>query len=188
MRIETYISKEERANRLANIPNLRKRADDGDVPAQIELAWELAEGRIIDADFVSAASYFERAAQSGDETAVLNQAVFLHLRRVPAGTRTIRAFAIRNNALAQFWLGRHYQRSWGHINQLRAAAWYKRSSTNGSIAGQFAFFGQQLRLAPLCVRPLLFAKAVVRLVFLASRAGPQIEREGVWSMRQLKHR
>ncbi|MDP8997920.1 MAG: hypothetical protein M3O03_13115 [Pseudomonadota bacterium] len=132
----------------------------GDVKAQIELAWELAEGKIIDADFGEADRLFRRAAASGDQTAKINAARFLYLRRVPDGLRSLRLFARDGNFKAQIWLGWYYQSQPGRINQLRAAAWFKRAEINGSIGARFAFSGQQIRLAPIYLSPILVIKAI----------------------------
>ena len=151
---------DERAERLAQIPRLKELATAGDVKAQIDLAWELAEGRIIDADFGEATRLFERAAASGDLNARLNAARFLYLRLVPDGLRSIRLFALDGNFKAQFWLGWHYQSQPGRINHLRAAIWFKRAQQNGSLAGKFALLGQQVRIASFFMKPILTMKAV----------------------------
>lgn len=160
MQFDVPISAKERSDRLEQIPKLKELSANGDVAAQIKLAWELAEGKIIDADFGEADRLFRRAAASGDQTAKIDAARFLQLRRVPSGMRAIREFALKGDAKAQFWLAGHYQSRAGRINQLRAAAWFKRAAINGSIGARFSFLGQQIRLAPIYLRPILAIKAM----------------------------
>ena len=163
MRIEVPIFTKEREQRLAQIPHLQDLAVAGDFKAQLQLAWELAEGRVIDADFGEAFRMFEKAAASSDENALLDFARFLHLRRVPDGLRTIRKFALKGNFRAQFWLAQHYQSRRGRINQLRSAVWFRRSQQNGSIGAGFALLGQQVRLASILIKPFIVIKAVIVL-------------------------
>ena len=177
MRFDIPIFAKERADRLAKIPLLKELAAGGDVKAQIELAWELAEGKIIDADFGEASRLFERAAASGDSYARLNAARFLYLRRVPDGLRSLRLFARDGNFKAQAWLGWHYQSQPGRINQLRAAAWFMRAAINGSMGARFAFLGQQFRLAPIYLRPILVIKALVQLCYIIFNSDSQIDFE-----------
>ena len=174
MQFDIPISAKERKDRLAKIPLLRELAADGDVKAQIELAWELAEGKIIKADFGEASRLFERAAASGDSYARLNAAQFLYLRRVPEGLRSIRVFAREGNPAAQFWLGRYYQSRWGRINHLRAAVWFRRAQQNGSIAGRFALLGLEVRLASIFMKPVLVIKTAVTFCKFASLSGSGI--------------
>ena len=177
MQFNIPISAKERAERLAKIPLLKELATAGDVKAQIELAWELAEGKIINADFGEASRLFERAAASGDSYARLNAAHFLYLRRVPDGLRSIRVFAREGNVTAQFWLGGHYRSSARRINQLHAAAWFKRAAINGSIGASFAFSGQQIRIAPIYLKPILAIRAIVLFCNTVFNSASPIESE-----------
>ena len=190
VRIEIPVSAKEREDRLAKIPKLQELSAAGDFRAQQELAWELAEGKVIDADFGEASRLFESAAASGDENALLDLARFLQLRRVPNGLRMIREFARKGNFRAQFWLGQHYQDRRGRMNQLRAAVWFKRSQQNGSIGGRFAFLGQQVRLASIYAKPWLVVKTITIFLRYASRNGSDLEFESQLGhyLTQLKRR
>jgi TPR repeat protein len=165
MQIDFPLSAKERSDRLEQIPKLKELSADGDVAAQIKLAWELAEGKIIDADFGEADRLFRRAAASGDQIAKMDAARFLQLRRVPSGTRAIKEFALKGNTKAQFWLAGHYQQRAGRINRLRALAWLKRAAINGSTAAHFTFLGQQIRLAPIYLKPILVIKVIIQLCY-----------------------
>ena len=190
MQFKIPISAEERSDRLAQIPKLKELSADGDVAAQIKLAWELAEGEIIDADFGEADRLFRHAAASGDQIAKIDAARFLQLRRVPSGIRAIREFAIKGNTNAQFWLGGHYRSRAGRVNQLRAAAWFKRAEINGCIGARFAFSGQQIRLAPIYLSPILVIKVIVQLCSTNFNSGSKIdfELEEAHLLTQLKRR
>lgn len=163
MRIDVPISVEERKERFASIPRLERLAELGDVKSQINLAWEYAEGQIIDADFGKAGRLFEQAAASESEEALLFNARFLQLRRVPKGMREIREFAKSGNFKAQFWMARYYQGYAGRISQLRAAVWFKRSHKNGSIGAKAGLLGQCFRLAPFYKKPILIAQVLILL-------------------------
>jgi TPR repeat protein len=69
----------------------------------LALAWEYARGDVIQVDIANAWYWFERAAGSGQDVAVVNWARFLQLRGVPEGVRALHA---------------------DRLNQLRAVVWY----------------------------------------------------------------
>ena len=190
MRFDVPVFAEERRERLASLPSLRAKAARGDVAAQIDLAWELAEGEITEADFVEASRLFELASATGDENARLNRARFLQLRRVPDGIRELRFFAAKGNYKAQFWLGRYYQGMPGRQNQRRAAIWYKRSHRGGSTGGEYAFLGQLMRLAPIYLRPFILAKGLGKFMklILSSNFNLFSEDELLALTRKLKRR
>ncbi|MGY4434524.1 TPR repeat protein [Bradyrhizobium sp. F1.13.1] len=62
-------------NGVAKILEWTAAATSGDVDAQLALAWAYARGDAVDADFVTAWKWFDRAASSGQEKGVLHRAV-----------------------------------------------------------------------------------------------------------------
>jgi TPR repeat protein len=103
MRFELPGYAEDRAKRRSQIPEWIAAAEAGSVDAQLALAWEYARGDVIQVDIANAWYWFERAAGSGQDVAVVNWARFLQLRGVPEGVRALHA---------------------DRLNQLRAVVWY----------------------------------------------------------------
>jgi TPR repeat protein len=81
------------AERRARIPELMAAAESDNVDAQVTLAWEYARGDVVDPDIAAAWNWFERAAASGQDDALVNRARFLQLRRVPEGVCELRKLA-----------------------------------------------------------------------------------------------
>ena len=148
MRFELPGFAEDRAERRARLPEWMAAAAAGDVDAQLALAWEYARGEVVDLDIPTAWNWFERAASSGQEEALVNRARFLQLRRVPAGLSELRTLAISGNWKAQFWLARHYQSQAGRLNQLRAVVWFDRSFNSGNRAAKVAKLAQLKKSRP----------------------------------------
>jgi TPR repeat protein len=151
---------EAREKRCARIPEWTAAAAADEVDAQLALAWEYLRGDVVVSDIVTAWHWFDRAAASGREDALMHRAHFLQLRRVPQGIRELRTLAARNYWPAQYCLGRHYQTQCGRINQLRAAAWFHRSFKNGNPGGSLAKAGQMVRLAPFWLKALFAARSI----------------------------
>jgi TPR repeat protein len=164
LRIELPISAKEREERQTKIPLLKDLANTGDTKSQLELAWEYAEGRIIETDFLEASRLFDQAALSGSEEAVLNRARFLQLRKVPEGLRTIRSFAAKGDPRAQFWLAIYYRSHPGKLSQLRSAVWYNRAHLNGSIAALLGLAGVRISIAPFYAKPLWAVRAIFTML------------------------
>jgi TPR repeat protein len=169
MRLELPGFAEDRVKRRARFPEWIAAATAGNVDAQLALAWEYARGDIVDPDIAAAWSWFERAADSGQDEALVNRARFLQLRGVPAGTRELRTLAFRGNWKAQFWLARHYQSRFGRLNQLRAVVWFDRSLNSGNLAAKTAKLGQLTKIAPLKSKFIFAAKAIIETVALICR-------------------
>ncbi|WP_377831173.1 tetratricopeptide repeat protein (plasmid) [Bradyrhizobium lupini] len=164
MRLALRGRADDRTERRSKIPEWIAAASCGDVDAQLALAWEYARGDAVDADFVTAWKWFDRAASSGQENAVLHRARFLQLRGVPEGIRELRKLAAKGNWRAQFWLGTHYQSEHGRLSQLRAAAWYGRSHKCGFLGGKLAKLAQLRRIAHQPFRTLFAAKVTLEFV------------------------
>ena len=103
MRLELPHLAEDRAKRRAKMPEWIAAASSGRVDAQLALASEYARGDAVDADFAVAGIWFDRAAASGDDEALVHRARFLQLRGVPEGVRELRKLAAKGNWKAQFW-------------------------------------------------------------------------------------
>ncbi len=136
-----------RAERRARIPQWTAAAASDDVAAQVNLAWEYARGDILGLDVATAWHWFERAAASGEEEALVNRARFLQLRGVPEGVRELRQLAAKGNWEAQFWLGQHYQWRRGRLNKLRAVVWFDRSVKSGNAPAEIAKLAELTRIA-----------------------------------------
>jgi TPR repeat protein len=160
---------ENRTQRRAKISEWRAGAASDDVAAQVNLAWEYARGDVIDLDVATAWRWFERAAASGQEDALVNRARFLQLRGVPEGIRELRQLAAKGNWKAQFWLGQQYQSRPGRLNQLRAAVWFDRSARRGNAAAEVAMLWQLTRIAPLWSKPIFAAKDLIKTVAMIWR-------------------
>lgn len=149
MKLELQHLAEDRAKRRANMPEWIAAASSGSVDAQLALAWEYARGDAVDADFAAAGNWFQRAAASGDDEALVHCARFLQLRGVPEGVRELRKLAAKGNWKAQFWFAGYHQTRIGRLSQLRAVVWYDRSFKNGNPAAKLAKFAQLTRITPL---------------------------------------
>ena len=169
---------EDRAKRRARMPEWKALAELGHVDAQLALGWEFARGEVVDLDIATAWNWFERAAASGQEEALLHRARFLQLRGVPDGIRELRKLALSGNWKAQFWLARYYQTQVGRINQLRAVVWYDRSFKGGNRAAKLAKFGQLTRIAPLKSKVIFAAKGIIEtaaMIWWLTRQEQQID-------------
>jgi TPR repeat protein len=170
MRLELSIFAEDRARRRARIPELMADASSGNVDAQLTLAWEYARGDAVDLDIATAWSWFDRAAASGQEEALVHRARFLQLRGVPEGVRGLRKLAAKGNWKAQFWLARYHQSRTGRLSQLRAVVWYDRSfKSSCNPAAKLAKLGQLTRIARLPSKAVFAARGIIELVALIWR-------------------
>ena len=161
---------EDRANRRARIPEYMAAASSGNVDAQLALAWEYARGDVLDPNILAAWDWFDRAAASGQEEALVDRARFLQLRHVPEGIRELRKLAAEGHWKAQFWLARHYQSHVGRFSQLRAAVWLDRSSrSGGASAAKLAKLGILVRIAPLRSKPVFLSKAIIGMIAMVWR-------------------
>jgi TPR repeat protein len=175
LRLDIPLSAKERKERVAGIATLSAAADDGDVSSQVLLAWEYAQGIVIEADFGKAARLFDQAAASGNEDAQVNRARFLHLRSVPIGLTELRKFAQLGNLKAQFWLAVYYRSQHGILNQKRAAILYRRSRDQGFIGAGLGYIAVQTKLAPLHLKPILVTKALYQILKLVFTNRPDAE-------------
>lgn len=175
MRIKLPVSAKEREERLAKIPLLKDLANTDDTKSLLELAWEYAEGEVIDADFLEASRLFDQAASLGSKEAILNRARFLHLRKVPEGLRTIRSFAVKGNAGAQFWLAIYHRSNPSRLSQLRSIIWYKRAHLNGNIGALIGMTGVHFSIAPFYAKPVWAAKSVFTMLKVLMTSSKKIE-------------
>jgi TPR repeat protein len=176
MRLELPHLAEDRAKRRAKMPEWIAAGSSGSVDAQLALAWEYARGDAVDADFAAAGIWFDRAAASGDDEALVHRARFLQLRGVPEGVRELRKLAAKGNWKAQFWFAGHHQKRVGRLSQLRAVVWYDRSFKNGNPGGKLAKLGQLTRISPLPSKALFAGRLMKEAISL------------VWQMvRQQRH-
>jgi TPR repeat protein len=166
MRLELPHFAEDRAQRRAKMPEWIAAASSGRIDAQLALAWEYARGDAVDADFAAAGNWFERAAASGDDEALVHRARFLQLRGVPEGVRVLRKLAAKGNWKAQFWLAGYHQTRIGRFSQLRAVVWYDRSFKNGNPAANLAKLGQLTRVSPLPSKAVFAGRAIKEAVSL----------------------
>jgi TPR repeat protein len=164
MRLGIPDSAEDLAQRSASISILKGEASEGDVEAQVALAWEYARGDVVRLDMAEALRWFDRAAASGDRRALTHRARFLQLRHVPEGVRALRRLAAEGEWLAQFWLARYLQTKPGRLNQLRAVVWFDRSFKNGNPGADVAKLRQLTSLAPLLSKPVLLARAIIATI------------------------
>jgi TPR repeat protein len=186
MRFELPGFAEDRAKRRSRIPELMAAASYGNVEAQLALAWEYARGDAVDVDIRTAWNWFDRAAASGQEEALVQRARFLQLRGVPDGVRELRRLAVTGNWKAQFWLARYHQSQTGRLSRLRAVAWYDRSFRNGNRAAKLAKLGQLARIADQPSKAVFAAKAIVEAVSLIWRFSQKVEQLDLYEI--LLHR
>jgi hypothetical protein len=161
---------QDRAKRRAKVPEWTAAASAGNVDAQLALAWEYCRGEAVDPDVAAAWHWFERAAASGQDEALVNHARFLQLRGVPEGVRQLRKLAPGKNWKAQFWLARHYQSRWGRINQLRSVVWYDRSFRNGNPFANGAKLVQLMRIGRLPWKIAYAARIMLEVVRIARQS------------------
>ena len=167
------------AKRRARIPEWMAAASGGNVAAQVALGWEYARGDVVELDLTTALGWFDRAAASGDEEALVNRARFLQLRHVPDGNRQLRKFAASGNWKAQFFLAQTFQFQHGRRNQLKAIAWFKRSASNGNLLAGLMKYVQLTRVARWPAKISFIAGTVVsigRLIFQLSRREVLLEK------------
>jgi TPR repeat protein len=126
-------------------------------------------GDVVDLDITTAWNWFERAAASGQEEALVHRARFLQLRGVADGVRELRNLALRGNWKAQFWLARYYQSRVGRISQLRAVVWYDRSLNGGNRAAKLAKLSQLTRIAPLKSKVIFAGKGIIEMAAMIWR-------------------
>jgi TPR repeat protein len=160
---------EDRATRRSKVEGSMVEAAGDDVHAQLALAWQYVWGEFVPVDLGAAGQWFERAAVSGHEEAVVQRARFLQLRRVPQGQRDLRRLAADGNWKAQFWLAQHYESRRHRVSRLKAVVWYDRSFANGNLVAGAAKFILLTRLAPLLSKPF-FAAAALREMARMMRA------------------
>jgi TPR repeat protein len=175
MRFELPGYAEDRAKRRGRIPEWMAAASSGNVEAQLALAWEYARGDVVELDTTTAWNWFDRAAASGQEDALVHRARFLQLRGVPQGVRDLRKLAAEGNWKAQFWLASYYQSRTGRLNQLRAVVWYDRSFRNGNRAAKLAKLAQLARIADQPSKLVFAARAVVEAVSIFSQISQREE-------------
>jgi hypothetical protein len=164
----SYVDKS-RAERITRLPALTAAAESDDVEAQVVLAWEYASGEIVYPDIATAWRWFERAAASGDENAIVQYARFLQLRRAPDGVRRLRKLAATGNWKAQFCLAQQYQGRPGRLNQLRAVIWFERSFQNGNPFGRAAKTAQLRRLVSTPIKLALYFVTAFDLIIAIRR-------------------
>jgi TPR repeat protein len=157
------------AERRARMPALMVAAESGNIDAQVTLAWEYARGEVVDPDITAAWNWFERAAASGQDEALVNRARFLQLRHVPEGVHELRNLAHKGNWKAQFWLARHYQTRAGRLSQLRAVVWLDRSFKNGNAAAKLAMLAQLRRIAPLKAKVIFAGRGIIEMAAMIWR-------------------
>jgi TPR repeat protein len=174
MRFELPGYAEDRAKRRDSILEWTTAASSGNIEAQLALAWEYARGDVLVPDITTAWHWFDRAAASGQEEALLQRARFLQLRGVPQGVRDLRKLSANGNWKAQFWLATHYQAQTGRSNQLRAVVWFDRSLSNGNRAAKLAKLALLTRIAK---QPAKIAFAVRTVIATISIIGYLIQRE-----------
>jgi TPR repeat protein len=167
---------EDRAKRRAKVQDLMVAAAGDDVDAQLALAWQYVQGEFVPVQLATAGNWFERAAASGDEEAIVQRARFLQLRRVPQGLRDLRRLASSGNWKAQFWLAQHYESQPHRISRLKAVVWYDRSFANGNMVAGVAKFILLMRLAPLPSKPIFAMRALKEMARMIGRLAPN-ERE-----------
>jgi TPR repeat protein len=168
MRYELPGYAEDRAKRGDSIPEWTTAASSGNVEAQLALAWKYARGDIVEPDITTAWHWFDRAAASGQEEALLQRARFLQLRSVPQGVRDLRKLSSKDNWKAQYWLATYYQAQTGRLNQLRAVVWYDRSFSNGNRTAKLAKFAQLTRIAKQPAKIAFAVRTVIATISIVS--------------------
>lgn len=177
---------EDRAKRRFKVQQLMVAAASDDVDAQLALAWQYVRGEFVPVDLATAGNWFERAASSGAEEAVVQRARFLQLRRVPQGQRELRRLAACGNWKAQFWLAQHYEARRHRISRLKAVVWYDRSFTNGNRVARAAKLILLTRLAPLSSKPMFAAAALRELAGIVRRLMPNEPESGRYEALQYR--
>jgi TPR repeat protein len=176
----------DRVTRREKIPEWMAAASSGNVDAQLALAWEYARGDVVESNIASAWNWFDRAAASGQEEALLHRARFLQLRGVPQGIRDLRKLAADGNWKAQFWLATYYQAQTGRLNQLRAVVWYDRSLSNGNRVAKLAKFAQLTRIANHPAKIAFAARAVIATISIVSHLSRREEQIDLYETLQYR--
>lgn len=177
---------EDRATRRSRVQGLIVAAAGDDVDAQIALAWQYVRGEFVPVDLGTAGHWFERAAVSGHEEAVVQRARFLQLRRVPQGQRDLRRLAALGNWKAQFWLAQHYESRRHRVSRLKAVVWYDRSFSNGNLVARVAKFILLMRMAPLLSKPVFAAMALREMARTIRRLIPNAHEIGRYEALQYR--
>ena len=131
------------SNREQELAALRKRAESGDVKAQVQLGLAYASGDGVTADESEAVKWFRKAADQGDAAGeyYLGE-VYATGRGVPVdyveALKWLRKAAAQGEAHAQYNLAAMYLQGLGvSKDEAEAAKWMRRAADQGLTAGQF---------------------------------------------------
>ena len=125
-----------------DVAGLRLLADRGDARAQTAIGQRYEAGRGVEADYVTAVSWYQKAAQQGDARAQAFLGFMYHYGRgvardVAEAVRWYRRSAEQGNALGQNNLGAMYGTGRGMArDDAEALRWYRRSAEQGHALGQ----------------------------------------------------
>ena len=125
-----------------DVPELRLLAQRGDARAQTAIGQRYEAGRGVEADYVTAMSWYQKAAQQGDARAqAFLGFMYSHGRGVMQdhadAVRWYRRSAEQGNALGQNNLGVMYRDGRGVERDYgEAVRWFRRSAEQGGVRGQ----------------------------------------------------
>ena len=125
-----------------DVVGLRLLAERGDARAQTAIGQRYEAGRGVEADYVTAVSWYQRAAQQGDARAqAFLGFMYNHgrgvARDVAEAVRWYRRSAEQGNALGQNNLGVMYRDGRGVTRDYgEAVAWFRRSAEQGNVRGR----------------------------------------------------
>ncbi|MFA7172324.1 MAG: trypsin-like peptidase domain-containing protein [Kiritimatiellia bacterium] len=121
-----------------------KRAEQGDVDAQVKFGIMCFNGDKVPQNYVEAARWYKKAADQGDASAQFNLGILYALGQgVPKdndkGIGYLRQAGDQGNADIQYQIGRicHTGKNiWPHIEE--AAYWYEKAALQGHVTAQFS--------------------------------------------------
>ena len=128
---------------VADLPDLKARAANGDPNAQISLGITYRDGKGVARDYAEALAWFRKAAEKKDAAALDNLGwMYEHglgtTVDFPAAAKYYRASADKGHSQGQWNMGRMYgETSWGHYGNTEAARWYRRAAEGGHREAQY---------------------------------------------------
>jgi TPR repeat protein len=116
---------------------LKRRANRGEVKAQLELADMYTKGKGIEQDMIQAIKWYRKAASKGEVKAQLELANMYAkgkdvVQNLPKAIKWYRKAANKDNTMAQFRLGQMYEKGKGVEKDLvQAEKWYRKAANKG---------------------------------------------------------
>ena len=128
---------------VADLPDLKPRAANGDPNAQVTLGIACRDGKGVARNYAEALAWFRKAAKKDDAAALDNLGwMYEHglgtTADFSAAAKYYRVSADKGHAQGQWNLGRMYaETSWGQYDNAEAARWFRRAADAGHVEAQY---------------------------------------------------